>query len=137
MTIDSYQSFAEDLRSDFKAGIVTPNSLPVQWENLPFQPEQNVLWIAYDHLHGDEDLISIGPPKIWRHVGVLFVRIYTALEKGSKAGRALADLIADRYRGSYTAGATFRGASISNGRREDDWYVTNAQVRYFADRHTS
>jgi len=138
VTIASYTALRQDLAADFKAAIAVPYNLAVQWENAPFvEPEGAIAWIAWNVLTAEEQEVARGyPQNLWRCTGIMKVRLFAPIEHGIGNLLALADLIADRYRGSTIGAVQFLGIEIkgAEGRREDDSWVVIVDCIFYADR---
>lgn len=136
----SYVALRNALQADFAAGIATPQALLVQWENLPFSVPENKLWCAWNVLTGPEVEASRGHPfNMWRISGGLVkVKLYAPVGQGIGAVSALADLIANHYRGSYKSDCQFWGVELRSGpeggsRESDTWQVV-IDATFTADR---
>lgn len=137
MTIASYYSFRNALAADFLANFVTPFSLPTQWENAPFTPPQNAIaWVRFQIIHGREECTQIGPQNLYRAGSMFKPAIFVPVVQGIGFMMQLADLIADRYRGSFIGGVTFQGVQINDPRPDEampDWFTCSVDCYFNAD----
>lgn len=134
----SYVALRNALQADFDSAIATPQALPVQWENLPFAPPENARWAAFNVLPGIEEEVARGyPENLWRFSGILKIKLYAPVGQGIGELQALADLIADHYRGSERAACQFWGVEVrqTDGARESDTWLIVVDCTFRADRY--
>lgn len=140
MTIASYKAMRDGLAADFKANFATPFSLPVQWENAPFNvPQGAQAWVKFNVLPGQEELAAIGYPKNrYRFGGIMKIVIFTPVVQGIGNATAAADAIAARYRGTagQIAGVVFMGVRMNEPVADSampDWWKLVVDCTFRAD----
>ena len=133
MSFTTRQAFLEALKADYKAAIETPRSLPTAYPNLPFSPPTtahayfNVVWGA-----SEQSEIG-GVTNFTRHVGVLFVNVFTPVHQGDTAAMGHAEAIDAHYRHVDLVDARFFTPQVGQGSVQNGWWVQTVQCPFDAD----
>ena len=72
----------------------------VAYGNVPFTPQTDESWVRLSVQSGDAERITIGQA-LHRHLGIIFIQIFTPVGRGEKPGRALADTASAVFRDAY------------------------------------
>ena len=103
---------------------------PIAWPNARFVPTNDAAWVRFAVKDGDVNTASIGgDTNIHRHLGLLYVMVFTPLSSGDAAALTLADTAAAIFRGwqDPSSGVYFRSPPKATliGVDEDTWYHAN------------
>ena len=114
---------------------VMPSLPPVAWENVPYTPDEDGLYLRPTLLAGDTVGASIGSDGSDEHVGVYQVDVFAIASTGKNAAITMADLIADHFKPSVEL--THNGVSVNVVRvsrsaaiAEGSRYKISVDVRY-------
>lgn len=133
----SYASERAAIEGRFKTMWVTgsPSAArtPVGYGSHPFTPVNNSVRITIRN--GGAEQMSFGDPgnNIARHVGVIFVEVYTEGGKGTAASRAYEDLIEAIFINQVFDGVRCRVPYISGERDEPPFLVRTMAIPFERD----
>ena len=133
MSFTTRAAFLAALKADYKSSIETPRSLPTAYPNLPFATPTtshayfNVVWgeSAQSELGGTTNLS--------RHVGVLFVNIFTPILQSDTEAMGHAEAIDAHYRNVDLVDARFFTPQVGQGSVQNGWWVQTVQCPFDAD----
>lgn len=120
-------------------------SYPIAWDNVVFDPETDAAthaspaddaWVRIVVRPSDADQITLGPAasRDFRHIGLIFVQIFTRRGTGPGLGSQLADTAAAIFRGVSADGITYEPAprKVVAG-DSGNWHQTNLEIPYTRD----
>lgn len=138
----SFAETAEAIRTRFadEWPLVRP-SVSVAYDNTAFNPELDARdgnnnpapWVRLTIVPGEGFLASLGTPRVWRATGVVVLQVFVPLARGDGLAYALADDVADIFRGVRVAGAVFRAPALTRIGPEGAWYQLNVATPFQAD----
>ena len=113
----TFASDANTIRAHFAAQwpLLRP-SVPVAYDNAGFTPPEDneddpAPWVTLTILPGEGFQASLGSPKIWRNTGLIVAQIFVPVGQGDGLANALADDVAQVFRGQRVGFVTFRAPS--------------------------
>jgi hypothetical protein len=111
----SYETERVNITTAFKNAWEAGSNLPVQWENITFDPPANGdPFVAVSIINGQSAQSGMigGGQAQYRHPGVLQIDISIAKGKGTKVARLLVDEVATIFRGQIVSGIVFRAPAV-------------------------
>ena len=138
----NYEELHNIIRTRFQERIADVHSLTTQYDNQNLTKPQNKLWCRFTIKDGDTFQKSIGSPdtNIHRAVGVAFAQLFCPIGKGDKDILAMADNIAEAFRGKSVSGVVFKTPSIkilgrvaADKRTAGSEWQVNVSIPYYAD----
>ncbi|HEX2554238.1 MAG TPA: phage tail terminator-like protein [Microvirga sp.] len=111
------------------------NRTRTAYEGHSFDPPKNAAWCRLTIRNGEARRVSTGSPgsNLHRHVGVIFVEIYTPGGQGTQAARVLADHALAVFQGAQFANITCDTPYVSNTGQESPWLVMTIIVPFHRD----
>lgn len=111
-------------------------SVPVAWENAPFDPPETGPWIALSLVGGESRRAGIGPAAPVRHEGEIAIDCHVPVGRGAGPALALADravaVFADASPGGLALGAP-RIAAAPGGPRAATHFRVRAAIPFRRD----
>lgn len=136
---DEYTQIATIFRDEWKEDgeAITP----IAWPGLVFEVPNDVNGEPSNHVrffitNGDVFQISIGAPgsNVFRHVGMLTIKIFTKSGLGEIPAKELADKFCSIFRNKTYAGIRFKEpSSVIMGMTDDGFYQVNAFCAFERD----
>jgi hypothetical protein len=123
------------IRTRFKTLIADVHTLTTQYDNEELSNPDNILWCRLTIKEGSTSQTSIGSPgsNIFRVVGIIYAQLFCPIGDGDKDILAMADNIADAFRGVSISGVLFKSPSVrSLGRLGSEWQV-NVECPFQSD----
>lgn len=122
------------------------DTTPVAWENLAFDPLRQsgdpdgetvdpAPWVRLTIRTGDAEQVGGAPvgARRFRHVGVVFVQIFTPKGTGDQRARELADEVCAIFRGVTDSGVVFQTPHVEPAGTDDAWYQLTVECPYYRD----
>lgn len=127
-------------RIAIEAKFATWVTTPVKWPNLPFQQPSSA-WIAIYIVNGSSSEISIAPPVLRRHIGIIVVQIFDKENNSETTIRALADQVESLFlnqpqneiRISSTETIRFGAPSLGAAQVVNGWQQRNVTIPFERD----
>jgi len=138
---EEYAQIATLFQNEWVTGSPPEPQTPIAWPGIPFTVPLNALGEPVNHVrffitNGDVFQISIGAPgsNVFRHVGLLTVKIFTKSGLGEIPAKELADKFCSIFRNKTSAGIRFKEpSSVIMGTTEDGFYQINAFCAFERD----
>lgn len=111
----SYEAERQAITTAFKTPWEAGSNLPVQWENIEFDPPQDgAPFVAFAILRGQSTQVGVvsSTKARFRHPGIVQVDVNIAKGKGTRLGVLLVDEIAAIFRGQLVSGIVFNAPDI-------------------------
>jgi hypothetical protein len=127
ITVETIHSVA---RARFNTLVASPLSLPVAWDNAPFDEPDDALWARV--------AVRLGSPfrptsDRYRQPGQLIASIYAPLEGGDQASWETADVVVAAFRAVTASGVKFLVPRATSVGRSGRWWQTNVACPFRAD----
>lgn len=138
---DEYTQIATIFQTEWKEGSPLAPITPIAWPGIPFTVPLDANGEPVNHVrffitNGDVFQISIGAPgsNVFRHVGLLTVKIFTKSGLGELPAKELADKFCAIFRNKTYAGIRFKEpSSVIMGMSDDGFYQINAFCSFERD----
>lgn len=104
------------------------------WTETPIVFENGVSlesneWVRLTVLSGVAKRVTMGDDPAFRHSGVVFVQIYTALDEGAARAKALADAVENLFREALVGTIRFGVPQVRRG-PVSEWYQINVSTDF-------
>jgi hypothetical protein len=138
---EEYAQIATIFSSEWVEGSPPEAITPIAWPGIPFTVPLDANGEPVNHVrffitNGDVFQISIGAPgaNVFRHTGILTVKIFTKSGLGELPAKQLADKFCAIFRNKTYAGIRFKEpSSVIMGMTEDGFYQINAFCAFERD----
>ena len=128
-------TYETDIESALNQQLNAMVGLPdVAWPNYEYEPEHGTSWLRPTLLPANTVANTTTSD---RHTGIYQVDVFTEAGKGSSAGKALVDLVADQFKPGTQL--TYNGTVVEvltvgavGARTEGAWYHIPVEVRYIS-----
>lgn len=113
-----------------------------QWSHTPYvfdncMSMEDDEWVRLSIQHGDSFQASMGDNPAFRHIGVVFVQIYTKPNTGSGRAMELADLVDQMFRNLVLTNLRFKVPQVrhihNNSRinQRPEWLQVNVSTEFY------
>ncbi len=127
-------------RTAIEAKFASWTTTSVKWPNLPFQQPSSA-WIAVHIVNGSSSEISVAPPILRRHLGVVIVQIFDKENNSEATIRTLADQVEalflnqpqNEIRISATETVRFWAPSLGAAQTVNGWQQRNVTIPFERD----
>ncbi len=130
-----YSTERQDIESRFATAWAS--TTPIAYQNVAFTPPATGSWVRLAILNGDAQQASLGSGQadtLYRQAGVISVSVFTNLNQGTNAARALADQAAAVFRGvDFGSGIKCRAPRIADVGVDGKFYQMDVSVPYYRD----
>lgn len=106
------------------------------WTHTPIEFENGETSLTSEYVritiqNGDAFQVSMGDNPSFRHVGVVFVQIFTATDIGSGRALELADLVDQLFRIAVVSNIHFSVPQVKRIRNESEWFQVNVSIAFY------
>ena len=109
-------------------------NLPVQYPDVRFDPPDDGAWarLTIQHTQGGEtSLTNANGQRVYGHVGIVTVQVFTPSGEGQTLSDTLAMIVANAYRGTRTTGgAVFRNVRTIEVGQTGAWFQVNVTADF-------
>lgn len=127
----SYETVFNTIRSRFKTLIEDGESIPVHYDNAPFDKPDDSIWIRFTIVPGVTEQVEI--PSTFRTFGLATAQVFTKIETGDKLALETADTVKSSFRAISVSGVTFRTPSLEVIGRSENWWQVNIECPFYSD----
>jgi hypothetical protein len=122
----SYRQEKQDIEDYF---IANWPYTPIYFENG--ESNETGEWVRLSIQHGDAFQASMGDDPAFRHIGVLFLQIFTPTDTGSGRALELADMADILFRNLVLTNLQFKVPQIKKVPSNFEWYQVNVSTDFY------
>lgn len=109
----------------------------VKYQGTNYRPRQGIEYVSFEISPVFSEQITLGGSgsQNYRHIGNIFIRVYTPMGKGAENAKVHADYAAGIFRSTSIASASVycRTPRIFDGGESEGWYSILVDIPYYRD----
>lgn len=122
-------SYAQEKKDIEEYFLLNWTETPVVMENG--ESSESGDWVRLTIQHGDALQVSMGDNPAFRHIGVVYVEIFTATDAGSGRAVELADIADQLFRNLVLTNLRFKVPQVRKVPSETEWYKINVSTEFY------
>ncbi len=129
----TWQETASTIRNRWATLVETPQSLPTEYDNAPFDKPDDSQWARLTVLPGDSFQMELGSASPHKSVGLAVAQIFVPSNSGTRAAMLLVVAAAAEFKAQVVSGVTFRSPSVRRVGLSGMWWQVNLSMPYYTE----
>lgn len=130
----SYEQKRKDIQAFFIDNITIIDEEKIAWDNVGFTiPQDASTWIRFSIQNVDSNFASIGPSKIARRTGIVFIQVFSPKDSTTEESEFIVDEVVTIFENNLLSEVNFRSPSVKEIGVNSGWYQINISVPFFYD----
>jgi len=126
----SFETEAQYIEDRF--GTEWGSTTDIKWDNVDYVPTASNSYVEIEIHNSSSNVAGFGgDDMMYRMRGIISIKIFAALNSGTRAAKVLADTAAEIFRGEHFNGINCGAPMINRLGKVEDWFIYTVTVPFY------